>query len=59
METSKIKKKRKKKKDKTEMVENAQHIYFMSRAVSIQLGKKMSHTLNVILIFYQQSMNRT
>lgn len=41
------------------MVENAQHIYFMSRAVSIQLGKKMSYALNVILIFYQQSMHRT
>jgi len=41
------------------MVENAQHIYFMSGAVSIQLGKKMSHALNVILIFYQQSMHRT
>lgn len=42
-----------------EMVENAQHIHSMSRAVSIQLGKKMSHALNVTLIFYQQSMHRT
>lgn len=41
------------------MVDTAQDIYFMSRAIGVQLGKKMSHVLNVILIFYQQSMHRT
>lgn len=41
------------------MVENAQNICFMTRGASIHLGKKMNRALNVILIFYQESMHRT